>query len=304
MASATAPAATNGTAAARPRVRCRPIAPTDLDPVAGLLAAGFPARTRQRWRELLGRLERNTPPEGLPQFGYLLENEGAPIGVLLLICSAGENGGVRCNPSSWYVDPAFRTYAPLLTMQANRFKTATYLNISAADEVRPIIEAQGFHRFAEGTFAAVPALTRTSASARIAAFTETAAWEGRMAPWAEGLLRDHGRFGCLTLCCETADTIAPIVLRHRRIVFHSIRPWVPCAQLIFCPAVEELPRYAGPLGRFLALRGMPFVLINADGPINGLTGKYFAGRTPMYYRGPEKPRLGDLAYTEAALFGY
>jgi hypothetical protein len=24
---------------------------------------------------------------------------------------------------------------------------------------------------------------------------------------------------------------------------------------------------------------------------------------PKYFKGPEKPRLGDLAYTEAAMFG-
>ena len=33
-----------------------------------------------------------------------------------------------------------------------------------------------------------------------------------------------------------------------------------------------------------------------------LPGIYLDGR-PKYFKGPDKPRLGDLAYTEAALFG-
>jgi hypothetical protein len=34
-----------------------------------------------------------------------------------------------------------------------------------------------------------------------------------------------------------------------------------------------------------------------------LVGKYFGGKMPRYFRGPNRPRLGDLAYTEAAMFG-
>ena len=56
-------------------------------------------------------------------------------------------------------------------------------------------------------------------------------------------------------------------------------------------------------GRFLLLRGRPFVLIDANAPIRGLLGKYFQGRMPKYFKGPDRPRLGDLAYTETAMFG-
>jgi hypothetical protein len=43
------------------------------------------------------------------------------------------------------------------------------------------------------------------------------------------------------------------------------------------------------------------VILDANGPIPGLYGKYRANM-PRYFRGPDRPRLGDLAYTEAALF--
>ena len=67
--------------------------------------------------------------------------------------------------------------------------------------------------------------------------------------------------------------------------------------------MADVARFAGPIGRYLALRGRPFVIIDANGPIPGLIGKYFDDTMPKYFRGPARPRLGDLAYTEAALFG-
>ena len=76
-----------------------------------------------------------------------------------------------------------------------------------------------------------------------------------------------------------------------------------CAQLVYCRDIDDFVRFARPIGRFLALRGRPLIIIDANGPIRGLVGHYFAGRMPRYFRGPERPRLGDLAYTEAALFG-
>jgi hypothetical protein len=67
--------------------------------------------------------------------------------------------------------------------------------------------------------------------------------------------------------------------------------------------MSDFVRFAGTLGRFLLKRGMPVFMLDANGPIEGLAGVYFAGRAPKYFRGPAQPRLGDLAYTEAVLFG-
>jgi hypothetical protein len=50
------------------------------------------------------------------------------------------------------------------------------------------------------------------------------------------------------------------------------------------------------------LRGRFFVLIDAKGPIHGLVGTYFDGIAPKYFKGLGPPRLGDLAYTETAMF--
>jgi hypothetical protein len=82
-----------------------------------------------------------------------------------------------------------------------------------------------------------------------------------------------------------------------------VRGFVPCAQLIYCRDVSDLVRFAGPVGRALAWRGRPLVLIDANGPIPGLLGWFGRGRMPKYFKGPQRPRLGDLAYTEYALLG-
>src|SRR6195256_2399207 len=102
-------------------------------------------------------------PKGYPRFGYMLDNDGVVVGVLLLLYTSRISGGepaIQCNLSSWYVDPAFRNYAPLLAKIAQRNKEVTYLNISPATWTWPIIETQGFNSYSSGLFFSVPALSR------------------------------------------------------------------------------------------------------------------------------------------------
>src|SRR5215813_5236749 len=106
---------------------------------------------------------RRDVPQGYPRFGYMLDHQGSPVGVLLLIYSLREADGesaVHCNLSSWYVEPAFRNYAPMLTSIAQRHKDVSYFNISPAHWTWPIIEAQGFRAYCKGLFFSFPALSR------------------------------------------------------------------------------------------------------------------------------------------------
>jgi hypothetical protein len=88
------------------KIRSRQIDARDVDAVANLLARGFALRTRGYWQ----RRSRSSPhirrPPGFPKYGYLLESDGAPVGVILLIFSAVPSAAgttIRCNVSSWYV---------------------------------------------------------------------------------------------------------------------------------------------------------------------------------------------------------
>ncbi len=122
-------------------------------------------RSREYWMQGLRRQAAREVPNGYPRFGYMLDNDGMPVGVLLLLYTSRIDGGevaIQCNLSSWYVDPAFRNYAPLLTKIAQRHKEVTYLNISPATWTWPIIEAQGFSSYCSGLFFSIPALSRVN----------------------------------------------------------------------------------------------------------------------------------------------
>ena len=119
----------------KPQIRCREIAATDIDAVADLLTRGFVGRTRDYWMRGLRLQAERDVPENYPRFGYMLVHEGVPVGVLLLLYSTrgkADGASVYCNLSSWYVEPRFRNYAPMLTSIAQRLKDVTYFNISPA----------------------------------------------------------------------------------------------------------------------------------------------------------------------------
>ncbi len=288
--------------AARAKTLCRQIEVPDLDPIANLLVKGFPGSARSFWAGALERLKAHPAPDGFPRFGYMLESEGAAVGVLLLICTEVARGGarsIRCNVSSWYAEPAFRTLAPLLVSRAMKHRPATFVNVSPAPHTWPIIEAQGFVRFSSGTFVAVPALMPQIGTARIRKFGQADERSGKLAAADIALLADHRSYGCLCLVCETEDGTYPMIFRRKNIW----RGLLPAAQLIYCPSPDALMKVAGPLGRFLLRRGFPLLLIGAMGSLQ-LPGRYSDGKWPMYYRGEDKPWAGDMAYTERALLGW
>ena len=156
---------------ARPKLRCREIATTDLSGVAVLLSKAF-TNSSDQLRQLQ-RLAQRDIPDHLPRFGYLLEHDGNIVGAILTIFSVMSVGGVsttRCNFSSWYVEPEYKSYGALLVSQALKHKDVTYLNVTARPATWPLIEAQGFKRLSDGIFVAVPLLARPATSAQVVAF--------------------------------------------------------------------------------------------------------------------------------------
>ena len=177
-------------------------------------ARGFPNRTRQFWSDALARLARREPPPGFPKYGYLLESGDVAVGALLLICSTMRDGGrlaTRCNLSSWYVEPAFRAYATLLVSQALGDKDVTYINVSAAPHTWPIIEAQGFSRYCDGVFVAVPMLKDLFGGAGVRVFdARTRAGRRASMPSEQEILQHHAEHGCISLWCATRGTRLPV----------------------------------------------------------------------------------------------
>jgi len=287
------------------KIRCREISEADIDAVADLLTRGFVGRSRGYWMQGLRRQAERQVPSGYPRFGYMIDNNGVPAGVLLLIYSSRSNGAeatIHCNLSSWYVEPAFRNYAPMLTKIAQKNKEVTYINISPATWTWPIIETQGFAAYCSGLFFSAPALSRVPAGMTIETVTpDTKTIAGLPAGDVEMLTR-HARYGCLSVVCRTVTGEAlPFILLPMRIRRGWIAP--PAMQLIYCRDVADYVQCAATIGRLLLRHGKIAVLLDSNGPVEGLTGLFSKARGRKYFKGPQRPRLADLTDTELVLYG-
>jgi hypothetical protein len=287
------------------QLRCREISAADLDSMADLLTRGFFGRSRDYWMQGLRRQAARQVPDGYPRFGYMLDHGGSAVGVLLLLYTERTDGGepaVQCNLSSWYVDPAFRNYAAMLTKIAQRHKEVTYLNISPATWTWPIIEAQGFSSYCSGLFFSLPALSRAARGMTAETVApDCKAIEGLSEPEVE-LLTRHARYGCLSLVGRMPGRApAPFILLPMRVRRGWIAP--PAMQLIYCRDIAEFVEWAGAIGRTLIRHGKISVILDANGPVAGLAGVFSRARGRKYFKGPHRPRLADLTDTELVLYG-
>ncbi len=220
-------------------IRCREITTSDVDAVADLLARGFAERSREYWIGGLRRQFARDVPEGFPRLGYMLDNAEKPVGVLLVIYTARDHDGgisIRCNLSSWYVEPGFRNYATMLSTVAQRHKHVTYVNISPAHWTWRTIEAQGFRAYCSGLFFSFPALSRAAKGMRVEVVHHDARTIDGLSEANVALLARHAAYGCLSLVCSAADgACSPFILQPLRVR----RIKVPAMQLIYCADVAD-----------------------------------------------------------------
>jgi hypothetical protein len=284
--------------------RFREIHDSDLDAIGDLLTRGFVHRSRDYWMRGLHRQSTRSLPPDVPRYGYMLEHQGAPVGCLLLIHSSkiidGESA-TCCNVSSWYVDPEFRNYAALFASMTQKRKDVTYSNVTPAAATWPILDAQGFVPYCRGLYFSVPILSHGGRGVAVEAVTQDTAFIAGLPDADLALLKRHAEYGCLSLVCRTADEPLPFIffsLRKRR----GIIP-VPAMQLGYCRSIDDYVKCAGAIGRHLLRRGKPIVIVDANGAMMGLPGVYTEVRGRKYFKGPQQPRLGDLADTELAIYG-
>ena len=283
------------------KIRARQIVDGDLSGVAKLLAHGFERSTPRDWLRIFEQLSKHSAPTDAPQYGYLLESDDKPVGVILVISSTtqtSEGWVTRSNLSSWYVLPPFRGFASLFISRVIKNKDVTYLNVSPAPHTLPTLEAQGFSRYSAGQYFAVanPFARAESTHVRIIAPDDPTGF--RLEPFERDLLLEHAQYGCLSLICQTREGAFPFIFRFRR-----VKKLIPCARLIYCREIAVLVRFLGPISRFLVRKGMPVMIIDSPDPIVGLRGMHVGDISPKYYKGRIEPRVGDLAHTEASIFG-
>jgi hypothetical protein len=186
----------------------------------------------------------------------------------------------------------------MLVSRALKHKHITYFNITPAPHTLPILEAQGYVRYCAGRIVSVPALCSWSHESIVKAITPDICPDEDLPSSEIELLLAHANYGCISLTSSSVNGRHPFVFTTRRKF-----GLVPYAYLAYCRDVQDFVRFAGPLGRFLARRGFPLVLFDSNRPVRGIIGRYSAA-FPKYFKGPDQPRLGDLAYSERALFGF
>jgi hypothetical protein len=285
-------------AASGTNLRVREIVESDLPAVAALLTKGFAFRSNEYWRRGLARHARRARPAGYPTYGYCLDHQGVPVGVILLLFSevcAGAQTIVRCNVSSWYVEPQFRTFGSMMVKAATRDKAVTYFNITPAPHTWASVEAQGFSVYCKGQMYGALALSWPVRGATAAVFSEDRV-DG-LTPFEVDLLGQHASFGCLSVVVRDGGKAFPFVFQK-----HHVKGIVPVFRLIYCRDVADVQIFAGNIGRLLARRGGVLVRFDANGPAKGIVGWYSEDRGRKYVKGPCPPHLGDLAYTEAVIF--
>jgi hypothetical protein len=282
------------------KVLCRTIEDADLASVVDLLFDGFAERTREFWQRAVDQLARRDIPQGYPRYGLLLEAEGRPVGVILLIYARiedGEDRYVRCNVSSWCAVPQYRALASVLISRAVKYPEVTYVNLTPMPRSEPTLGERGFSRYGFGRFVTLPGLSPPWNGTEVETYAQGGLAKGEVTPWEEAMLADHTRLGCLVLIARRGGKASPFVFtRHG----NTLKNTVPQFLLIYCRSISDFVAHAGPLVRQLWRGGPAAIAINAKAPIEGLYGLFRPGQG-QYYCGPRAPRLGDLAYTEFAV---
>ncbi|MFJ6321326.1 MULTISPECIES: hypothetical protein [unclassified Rhizobium] len=286
-----------------PGLACRPIEDSDWEGIIECLGRNFPTRPRSYWERAVARMEKRPVVPDLPKYGFVLDMSGRIVGVLLALyfLHQGQEGDeIRCNLSSWSVDPEYRAFAGKMVIAVLRKKNVTYINVSPAPGTEKVNEALGFRRYSEGQLGFFPLLSSARRGYRVLEARSDLPEMSMLSQGDRDILLQHASLDCLSLICVGEGKAFPFVFKTRR-VFHGM---VPCAQVIYCRSQEELSQCAGVLGRYLLRKGALLCVVDANGPVRGLTGRYFAGSGAKYFRGPKPPPLGDLTFTEVVIFGF
>jgi hypothetical protein len=280
----------------------RVIEDRDLANVLDCLMRGFPERPRDYWTRGLARLGARPQVADYPRYGHLLEAGDQVVGAMLQIFSTRQTPSgavVRCNLSSWCVDPEYRSFAHALHARAIGRREVVYVTVTAAPHTVAGLKALGYRPYSEGQMIFAPLLSHGERGARVVAFAPDRPEAARLSPDDARLLADHAAFGCIALIGVAGEEARPLVFQARRIW----RDLIPCVHLIYCREASDLARFAAGYGRQLAQGGRLFVVADAIGPIPGLAGRYFPGREPRYFKGPQTPSPLDLADTELVVLG-
>jgi hypothetical protein len=272
----------------------------DLPELAKILAEGFPRLSQAYWESCLRAIQNRDRAPGTPQFGYGIEANGLQGAALALGSMHGpaDSPQTIVNISSWTVRPSHRgPPAKELYWYAGKFDNFTYSNLSAASHTLKTITQFGFREKTAGQILAVGVRKGPRRAIRIVTMHD--AEQAGLAPQKAEMLRYHANRGCIALCLELPDRLAPLIFLPRR-----IKNVIPLAQLIYCEQMDDFQDNSRSIYLWLLAQGYPALIVDGSGPIIGLKGKYFPGKAAKYYKGQFPFYAVDHTYSEMIYIGF
>jgi hypothetical protein len=282
-------------------VKIRVISKDDCEAVMALLCEGFPRRDRAYWVRAFQHLDRRPEISGYPKYGFLIEDQGAVQGVMLILTAdlgTGFAGGLRSNLSSWYVREPWRKYATFMLRAGLKAQGGCYTDLSPAPQVVQINAALGFKPYTGGSIL-------LDARSALRGGGKVSFWDGvaetklssGLDPALKAIARRHIGYGCTALL--VAGPAGPQLALYR---IKKLKRVIPAARFVYGdPAL--LTGSAGAVMRALLGRGVPLAQIDAPTGFSPSAGRLMPARDLRYATGGVPPLAGDLLETEIAVFG-
>ncbi len=270
----------------------RPAEPEDFERLYPLfLGFNEPRPSKETFRRLFVRRWGNVDDP----FGYLLEDEGQPVGFLGTLFSRREIGGREekfCNLTTWIVAPDHRSEGlSLLSRVLNRAAT-TFTNFTGV-KVAPILRRFGFQTLDERARVLLPL--------PLAGSGEISLDPDRIAPHLDDhdrrILEDHRPFAFPHVLLRRGDEYTYLLVKTVR------RKRLPLAEVHYLSHPAVFARLApGLLGRLCLRLGVFGLLVGEHylaGQTTRLPGATIPQRIPRLFRSVSVPRQAmDTLYSE------
>lgn len=280
----------------------KPLEESDFAAAATLLKEGFPNHHATFWTEGLERLRRYAENAacGVP-LGQLLVVKGEPVGVALTPASLRHDSGGKpyrlINFSSWYIKADHRWRAAMMFRHVVSDKEATFLDLTPAAHVQPMLPLFGFRPMSAGIDTTMTPLwaLRSSKGAKVREFQVDDPLPVH-APSAQQLLV-HKELGCHPVILEHDAGTTLFVFRRRK--FRHM----PAARLKYVGDHAVLRQHLPALARYFLLHGMVFLIWDARTELRPPEHGFRRMTQVWYARGQIPYNCTDFIGTELCLLG-
>lgn len=279
-------------------MQLKPIEKDDWQAATKILNRGFQECPPKIWSNFLKRI-RTIETTGITQrIGYLLQNDGDDVGIMLTLRSRRneEDGGTRevVNLAGWYVDEQYRWYAPRMFSDLIKDKDVVFTDLTSSRAVRKILTALNFKQWNQGLLvSSLPqALMGWSKGVKVLPLEELP--QDALSEADRKLLEDHARLGCIACALKHGETYEPLIFRRQTY-------WnIPVARIIYASSRDVILNNLTNILYFLLKLKILFIAVECNKP--RLPSQFFfKDRSIKYYKGHIDSDMIDYAYSELVL---